>query len=79
MKDRNEYDKLLHSLKEGAQQIEQDGVAIELRNCADRQPGQADPRSALASHLTREEFAAHRQRFLAEQGYGYDIIDAGDL
>ena len=60
MKDRNEYDKLLHSLKEGAQQIEQDGVAIELRNCADRQPGQADPRSALASHLTREEFAAHR-------------------
>lgn len=60
MKDRNEYDKLLHSLKEGAQQIEQDGVPIELRNCADRQPGQADPRSALASHLTREEFAAHR-------------------
>ena len=26
-----------------------------------------------------QEFAAHRQRFLAEQGYSYDIIDAGDL
>ena len=26
-----------------------------------------------------QEFAAHRQRFLAEQGYTYDIIDSGDL
>jgi DNA excision repair protein ERCC-3 len=25
------------------------------------------------------DFAAHRQRFLAEQGYSYRIIDAGDL
>ncbi|NNG37887.1 DEAD/DEAH box helicase [Flexivirga sp. ID2601S] len=25
------------------------------------------------------EFAAHRQRFLAEQGYAYRIVDAGDL
>jgi DNA excision repair protein ERCC-3 len=25
------------------------------------------------------EFAAHRQRFLAEQGYSYRIIDAGDV
>ncbi|MCB1253193.1 MAG: hypothetical protein KDB39_08095, partial [Austwickia sp.] len=25
------------------------------------------------------EFAAHRQRFLAEQGYAYRIIDADDL
>src|SRR5690606_1465261 len=26
-----------------------------------------------------QEFAAHRQRFLAEQGYSYTIIDAEDL
>ena len=25
------------------------------------------------------EYAAHRQRFLAEQGYGYVIKDADDL
>ena len=25
------------------------------------------------------DYAAHRQRFLAEQGYAYRIIDAGDL
>ena len=25
------------------------------------------------------EFAAHRQRFLAEQGYAYRILDAHDL
>jgi DNA excision repair protein ERCC-3 len=25
------------------------------------------------------EFAAHRQRFLAEQGYAYRIIDADDV
>jgi DNA excision repair protein ERCC-3 len=25
------------------------------------------------------EYAAHRQRFLAEQGYAYTIIDADDL
>lgn len=26
-----------------------------------------------------QEFAAHRQRFLAEQGYAYDVVDAADL
>jgi DNA excision repair protein ERCC-3 len=26
-----------------------------------------------------QEFAAHRQRFLAEQGYAYSIIDAEDV
>jgi DNA excision repair protein ERCC-3 len=25
------------------------------------------------------EYAAHRQRFLAEQGYAYTIVDADDL
>ena len=26
-----------------------------------------------------QEYAAHRQRFLAEQGYAYRIVDADDL
>ncbi|MGH3487656.1 MAG: hypothetical protein ACRDP8_07040, partial [Actinopolymorphaceae bacterium] len=26
-----------------------------------------------------QDFAAHRQRFLAEQGYAYRIIDADDV
>ncbi|MFC5946652.1 hypothetical protein, partial [Micromonospora harpali] len=26
-----------------------------------------------------QDFAAHRQRFLAEQGYAYQIIDADDV
>jgi DNA excision repair protein ERCC-3 len=26
-----------------------------------------------------QDFAAHRQRFLAEQGYAYKIVDAEDL
>jgi DNA excision repair protein ERCC-3 len=25
------------------------------------------------------DYAAHRQRFLAEQGYAYKIVDADDL
>ena len=30
-------------------------------------------------HTLDAEYAAHRQRFLAEQGYGYVIKDADDL
>jgi DNA excision repair protein ERCC-3 len=26
-----------------------------------------------------QEYAAHRQRFLAEQGYAYTIVDADDV
>ena len=26
-----------------------------------------------------QDFAAHRQRFLAEQGYAYSIVDAEEL
>ena len=26
-----------------------------------------------------QEFASHRQRFLAEQGYAYEVTDASDL
>ena len=35
---------------------------------------------AISSRQPRDaEYAAHRQRFLAEQGYGYIIKDADDL
>ncbi|WP_029068241.1 DNA repair helicase XPB [Jonesia quinghaiensis] len=43
-----------------------------------------DARSAhfytiVARDTVDQEFAAHRQRFLAEQGYAYSIVDAEDL
>ncbi|MFD1717482.1 DNA repair helicase XPB [Georgenia deserti] len=44
----------------------------------------ADGRSAhfyaiVARDTVDQDFAAHRQRFLAEQGYAYTIVDAEDL
>ncbi|RJL33141.1 DNA repair helicase XPB [Bailinhaonella thermotolerans] len=35
--------------------------------------------SLVSRDTVDQEFAAHRQRFLAEQGYAYQIIDAHDL
>ncbi|ONK13564.1 DNA repair helicase XPB [Streptomyces sp. MP131-18] len=35
--------------------------------------------SVVARDTIDQEFAAHRQRFLAEQGYAYRIMDAGDV
>ncbi|RKN09684.1 DNA repair helicase XPB [Streptomyces radicis] len=35
--------------------------------------------SVVARDTVDQEFAAHRQRFLAEQGYAYRIMDAGEL
>ncbi|MFK5635020.1 DNA repair helicase XPB [Ornithinimicrobium sp. LYQ103] len=35
--------------------------------------------TAVARDTVDAEFAAHRQRFLAEQGYAYRIVDAEDL
>ncbi len=35
--------------------------------------------SVVARDTVDAEFAAHRQRFLAEQGYGYRIIDSDDV
>ena len=35
--------------------------------------------SIVARDTVDAEFAAHRQRFLSEQGYGYRIVDATDL
>ena len=44
----------------------------------------ADGRAArfyaiVARDTVDQDFAQHRQRFLAEQGYGYTIVDADDL
>jgi DNA excision repair protein ERCC-3 len=35
--------------------------------------------SVVARDTVDQDFAAHRQRFLAEQGYAYRIVDAHDL
>jgi len=35
--------------------------------------------SVVARDTVDADFAAHRQRFLSEQGYGYRIVDASDL
>ncbi|TAK69947.1 MAG: DEAD/DEAH box helicase [Actinomycetota bacterium] len=35
--------------------------------------------TVVARDTVDAEFAAHRQRFLTEQGYAYRIVDAGDL
>ena len=35
--------------------------------------------AVVSRHTSDQEFAARRQRFLAEQGYAYTIIDAEDL
>ena len=35
--------------------------------------------TVVARDTVDSEFAAHRQRFLAEQGYAYRIVDADDL
>jgi DNA excision repair protein ERCC-3 len=34
--------------------------------------------AVVARDTVDADFAAHRQRFLAEQGYGYRIMDAED-
>ncbi|WP_024793874.1 DNA repair helicase XPB [Tomitella biformata] len=41
--------------------------------------GQAHFYSVVARDTLDSEYAAHRQRFLAEQGYAYRIVDADDL
>lgn len=44
----------------------------------------ADKRAArfyavVARDTLDQDYAAHRQRFLAEQGYAYRIVDSGDV
>ncbi len=41
--------------------------------------GQAHFYALVTRETNDQEFAAHRQRFLAEQGYSYRIIDAADV
>ncbi|MDQ6697174.1 MAG: DEAD/DEAH box helicase, partial [Actinomycetota bacterium] len=41
--------------------------------------GQAHFYAVVARETVDQEYAAHRQRFLAEQGYAYDIVDAADV
>lgn len=41
--------------------------------------GQAHFYSVIARDTLDADYAAHRQRFLAEQGYAYRIVDADDL
>ena len=35
--------------------------------------------TVVARDTIDTEYAAHRQRFLAEQGYAYSIVDADDV
>ncbi|PRQ10986.1 helicase [Corynebacterium sp. 13CS0277] len=44
-----------------------------------RDGGQAHFYSVVTRDSVDADYAAHRQRFLAEQGYAYRIVDAGDL
>ncbi|MDY4508739.1 MAG: alpha/beta hydrolase [Candidatus Faecousia sp.] len=56
MKDRKDYQALLESLRSESRTITVDGLEIEVRSCADRKPGKADPRSAASSGLTEASF-----------------------
>ena len=47
--------------------------------CAPRPTAAAHFYSVVSRDSLDAEYAAHRQRFLAEQGYGYVIKDADDL
>lgn len=61
----------------GSRQEEAQRLGRLLRPKADG--GQAYFYSVVSRDTLDAEYAAHRQRFLAEQGYGYRITDADDL
>ncbi|MEV5649341.1 DNA repair helicase XPB [Nocardia sp. NPDC052254] len=61
----------------GSRQEEAQRLGRLLRPKADG--GQAHFYSVVARDTLDAEYAAHRQRFLAEQGYAYRITDADDL
>lgn len=61
----------------GSRQEEAQRLGRLLRPKADG--GQAHFYSVVSRDTLDTEYAAHRQRFLAEQGYAYRIIDADDL
>jgi DNA excision repair protein ERCC-3 len=61
----------------GSRQEEAQRLGRVLRPKADRR--QAHFYTVVARDTIDTEYAAHRQRFLAEQGYAYTIIDADDV
>lgn len=61
----------------GSRQEEAQRLGRLLRPKADG--GEAHFYSVVSRDTLDSEYAAHRQRFLAEQGYAYRIIDADDL
>ena len=61
----------------GSRQEEAQRLGRLLRPKSDK--GQAHFYSVVSRDTLDTEYAAHRQRFLAEQGYAYRIIDADDL
>lgn len=61
----------------GSRQEEAQRLGRVLRPKADG--GGARFYSVVSRDTVDQEFAAHRQRFLAEQGYAYQIIDADDV
>ncbi|MGH8881969.1 MAG: DEAD/DEAH box helicase, partial [Stackebrandtia sp.] len=61
----------------GSRQEEAQRLGRVLRPKADGR--QAHFYTVVSRDTVDTEYAAHRQRFLAEQGYAYKIIDAGDL
>ncbi|MGE5828905.1 MAG: DNA repair helicase XPB [Micromonosporaceae bacterium] len=61
----------------GSRQEEAQRLGRVLRPKADRR--QAHFYTVVARDTVDTEYAAHRQRFLAEQGYAYTIVDAEDV
>ncbi|MBO0869496.1 MAG: DEAD/DEAH box helicase [Micromonosporaceae bacterium] len=61
----------------GSRQEEAQRLGRVLRPKADGR--QAHFYTVVARDTVDTEYAAHRQRFLAEQGYGYTIVDADDV
>ena len=55
------YEKLLLSLTADARKTDVDGLTVEIRDCADREPGKLDPRTAAAAKLTTEDFRKNRK------------------
>ena len=61
----------------GSRQEEAQRLGRVLRPKSDR--GTAHFYTVVARDTLDQEYAAHRQRFLAEQGYAYTIVEADDL
>jgi DNA excision repair protein ERCC-3 len=61
----------------GSRQEEAQRLGRVLRPKADGR--QAHFYTVVSRDTLDSEYAAHRQRFLAEQGYAYTIVDAADL